>query len=154
MSYDVRLKPCAFPKCLVCRLYSVNVNHGPGVSEWYAVSPEHAPKLRNAILRQYGMDITAGGCWFPSLEFCEQHGVPVMFGLQQPGDVVVLNGAFTLRFFDGEAISIIVMRLGTSRRWHTALGPLSGCFRSFVVESCTSQRPCGTFSYLLVLLVP
>lgn len=80
----------------VGRLYSVNVNHGPGVSEWYAVSPEHAHKLRDAIVGEFGVDITAGGCWFPSLDFCQRHAVPVMFGLQQPGDVIVLNGACVL----------------------------------------------------------
>ena len=89
---------CASPAALCvtgpCRLYSVNCNHGPSTSEWYAVAPEHVPKLQAAVLRESGLDITAGGCWFPSLEFCERNHIPVMFGLQQPGDVVVLDGAW------------------------------------------------------------
>ena len=60
---------------------------------WYAVAPEHAIKLREVVYRECGVDIYEDeGRYFPSVKFLRSHGIPVMTGIQEPGDVVVLKG--------------------------------------------------------------
>jgi len=72
---------------------SVNVNHGPGVSEWGAVAGDAVPMLREAALREFGFDILSGeGRYFPSLAWLDSRGIPHTFFRQHPGDVVLLEG--------------------------------------------------------------
>ncbi len=75
------------------RFRSINCSHGDGASMWYAVAPEHAIKLREVVYRECGVDIYEDeGRYFPSVKFLRSHGIPVMTGIQEPGDVVVLKG--------------------------------------------------------------
>jgi hypothetical protein len=40
-----------------CRFRSVNCCHGPGASEWGAIEGRHAPRLRELVLAEFGVDI-------------------------------------------------------------------------------------------------
>jgi hypothetical protein len=75
------------------RFYSVNLNHGPHSSIWAAIAPEDAQKFRDAAKTAFGGDIyLEEGNWFPSPEFLRQHDIPWLWGVQKPGEVVVLQG--------------------------------------------------------------
>jgi len=75
------------------RFHSINNNHGPGNSIWGAIAPEHAARFRQVVLDELGVDVyNIEGRYFPSVEFCVAHGIPVMIGVQRPGDTAILNG--------------------------------------------------------------
>ena len=75
------------------RFRSINCAHGSGASIWYAVAPEHSKQLRKVVQAECGVDIYEDeGRYFPSVKFLRSHGIPVMTGIQEPGDVVVLKG--------------------------------------------------------------
>ena len=75
------------------RFRSINCAHGSGASIWYAVAPEHSKQLRKVVQTECGVDIYEDeGRYFPSVKFLRSHGIPVMMGIQEPGDVVVLKG--------------------------------------------------------------
>lgn len=61
-----------------------------------------------AILEESGEDITSGGSYFPSLEFCEARNIPVMFTLQKAGDVIVLDGAVFLHVLLSSLLSVLL----------------------------------------------
>lgn len=76
-----------------CRFRSVNCNHGPGCSEWFAIEAAYAPVLRERVLHDHGVDIYAAeGNWFPDPKWLDEYGIPYMMGIQRPGDVVILKG--------------------------------------------------------------
>jgi hypothetical protein len=88
------------------RLYSVNNNHGPNASVWGAVAPEHVPRLRQVVLEEFKYDIyMEEGLFFPNVKFLVDRGVPVMLGVQRPGDTVVLNGG-TLHWVCGAGFAV------------------------------------------------
>ena len=72
---------------------SVNISHGPGVSEWAAIPGRAVSRLREAALRDFGFDIwSSEGRYFPPLAWLEEAGIPYTFFRQEPGDMVVLQG--------------------------------------------------------------
>lgn len=76
------------------RFHSINNNHGPGCSIWGAIAPEFVSKLREVVLLKHSVDIYKNeGSWFPDPEFCRDNKIPMMIGIQKPGDTVILNGA-------------------------------------------------------------
>jgi hypothetical protein len=76
------------------RFHSINNNHGPGCSIWGAIAPEYVSKLREIVLAKHHVDIyKSEGRWFPDPEFCRENDIPMMIGIQKPGDTVILNGA-------------------------------------------------------------
>ena len=77
------------------RFQSINVNHGPGPSRWWAVGARYAPRLRALVSREFGVDVysrESEGNWWPDARWLRARGVPVRTGLQRAGDVVVLRG--------------------------------------------------------------
>ncbi|KAJ8609478.1 hypothetical protein CTAYLR_005426 [Chrysophaeum taylorii] len=89
------------------RLSSVNCNHGPGSSRWYAIDAEHAGRLREFVSRNYSVDIyVREGNWWPrDLKSIVEAGIPVRTGIQRPGDVVVLRGS-TLHWVVAESPAV------------------------------------------------
>ncbi|KAG5185763.1 hypothetical protein JKP88DRAFT_132123, partial [Tribonema minus] len=76
-----------------CRFRSINCCHGPGASEWGAIEGKYAPRLRELVLQEYGVDIyRSEGEWFPDPEWLRHKGIPAAYGIQRAGDVVVLRG--------------------------------------------------------------
>lgn len=77
------------------RLSSVNCNHGPGASRWYAIDADYAPRLREFVLRTHSLDIyQREGNWWPhDIQILVNAGIPVRTGIQRPGDVIVLRGS-------------------------------------------------------------
>lgn len=77
------------------RLSSVNCNHGPGESRWYAIDSGYAPRLREFVLRTHSIDIyQREGNWWPrDIQILIKAGIPVRTGIQRPGDAIVLRGS-------------------------------------------------------------
>lgn len=77
-----------------CRLQSINCNMGPGASEWCAIAACHVPRLRRQIFESHKIDILRQeGRWFPDTSCLVDLEIPYMYGIQEAGDVVVLQGA-------------------------------------------------------------
>lgn len=88
------------------RFSSVNCNHGPGTSRWYAVEARYAARLRTVVL-SHGVDIyRSEGNWWPlDVRRLVDSGIMVQTGLQRPGDVVVLRGS-TIHWVVAETASV------------------------------------------------
>ena len=99
------------------RFRSINCAHGSGASIWYAVAPEHSKQLRKVVQTECGVDIYEDeGRYFPSVKFLRSHGIPVMMGIQEPGDVVVLKG--------GTQHWVRSLGHGINTSWNFGLGTL------------------------------
>ena len=59
----------------------MNVNLGPGASEWFAVEACHVYALYEYMQREHGVDIYhREGRWYPKEEWLVEAGVPYMHG--------------------------------------------------------------------------
>jgi hypothetical protein len=75
------------------RFRSINCSHGYGESQWFAIVPEYAKKLRELVQISEDVDIyEEEGRYFPSVKFLRANGIPVMTCYQEPGDCIVLKG--------------------------------------------------------------
>jgi hypothetical protein len=71
---------------------SINVNHGPGPCEWAGVAARHVPRLRQLILSSHNIDIyKEEGRWMPPLDYMIQHKIPVITGIQEEGDCIMVG---------------------------------------------------------------
>lgn len=68
---------------------SVNVNMGPGDSEWFGVPNEYWGTIQN-LCEQNGLNYLRGS-WWPDLRDLENAGIPVYRFTQKPGDLVWVN---------------------------------------------------------------
>jgi hypothetical protein len=74
------------------RFRSININHGPGESDWYGVSMKNSLKFRELVKKQYNMDIyRKEGIWFPTLEWFMTNKIEVFFGVQEKLDVCTVG---------------------------------------------------------------
>eukprot|EP01138_Halocafeteria_seosinensis_P014876 gb/GECG01015186.1/.p1 GENE.gb/GECG01015186.1/~~gb/GECG01015186.1/.p1 ORF type:complete len:1141 (+),score=108.89 gb/GECG01015186.1/:1-3423(+) len=88
------------------RFHSVNICHGPDPSEWMAITEEYAPRLRELVWEEFEIDIYRNeGCYLPPVEFCRKHGIPVLRGVQNAGDMICLNGG-TLHWVRSFGVSV------------------------------------------------
>ncbi len=72
---------------------SVNICHGPGESVWFAVAPEHTQRVAELVRSHFSFDMESReGHHFPSPDFLEAHGIPVLRCTQRAGDLVILKG--------------------------------------------------------------
>lgn len=75
------------------RFRSVNCNNGPGASEWFGVELKYMSIMRDAIIRDFKVDILRDeGLWFPNPEWLHAMNIPYFHGIQRAGDVVILRG--------------------------------------------------------------
>ena len=71
---------------------SVNVNHGPGPCEWAGVAAKHVPRLRQLVLETHSIDIyKEEGRWMPPLDYMIKHKIPVIAGIQEAGDAIMVG---------------------------------------------------------------
>lgn len=69
--------------------YAVNINIGPGDSEWFATPTEYWGVLHNLCEKNNVNFLT--GSWWPILEELYEERVPVYRFIQRPGDMVWLS---------------------------------------------------------------
>lgn len=82
------------------RFHSVNINHGPGDSEWYGVPLEDMAKARECIMRDYGVDIYLNeSLLFPDELYFLKNNLRIIKGLQKAGDVMVVGTGCLHWFF-------------------------------------------------------
>lgn len=71
---------------------SVNVNHGPGPCEWAGIAAIHTPRLRQLVLESHNIDIyKEEGRWVPPLDYLIKHKIPVITGLQNESDLILVG---------------------------------------------------------------
>jgi hypothetical protein len=75
------------------RFRSVNCNQGPGSSEWFGIEKKYVPRLREAVMEQFKVDIIRDeGLWYPNPKWLHDMQIPYYHGIQRAGDVVILRG--------------------------------------------------------------
>ena len=74
------------------RFRSINMNHGPGDSDWYGVKMEYSLKFRELVKKQHNMDIyRKEGIWFPTLDWFMTNKIEVFYGVQEKNDVCTVG---------------------------------------------------------------
>lgn len=74
------------------RFRSINMNHGPGDSDWYGVGMKDSLRFRELVKKQHNMDIyRKEGIWFPSLEWFMTNKIEVFYGVQEKNDVCTVG---------------------------------------------------------------
>ncbi len=68
---------------------AVNINIGPGDSEWFGVAAEHWTALANMCAKN-GLSYIHGS-WWPNMGELLKAGIPTYRFLQKPGDLVWVN---------------------------------------------------------------
>lgn len=84
---------------------ALNINHGPGYSEWFTLDLKYIEKLRAELKESnklfivgYKMDLyEQEGLWYEDLDWFISHGYPVKRFLQRKNDIVV-TGPGTLHW--------------------------------------------------------
>ena len=74
------------------RFRSINMNHGPGSSDWYGVRMKDSLIFREIVMKQYNMDIyRKEGIWFPDLEWFMTNKIKVFYGVQESADIAMVG---------------------------------------------------------------
>jgi hypothetical protein len=74
------------------RFRSINMNHGPGDSDWYGVGMKDSLKFRELVKKQHNMDIyKKEGIWFPTLDWFMTNKIEVFYGVQEMHDVCIVG---------------------------------------------------------------
>lgn len=74
------------------RMRSVNINHGPGNSIWYASTLDETDKFYEVVKQNYKLDIyKKEGVFFPHFDFFLLNNVKVIYCIQQANDVVLVG---------------------------------------------------------------
>jgi hypothetical protein len=74
------------------RFRSINMNHGPGDSDWYGVGMKDSLKFRELVKKQHNMDIyKKEGIWFPNLDWFMTNKIEVLYGVQEKYDVCTVG---------------------------------------------------------------
>ena len=71
---------------------SVNINIGPGDSEWFAVDSEYWGVI-HTLCEKNGVNFLTGS-WWPILDDLYDARVPVYRFIQKPGDLVFVNTGY------------------------------------------------------------
>ena len=65
----------------------MNINIGPGESEWFGVEGKYFTALRSAVWTKSNIDILRNeGNWFPKPEDLNDIKIPYFHGIQRAGD--------------------------------------------------------------------
>lgn len=74
------------------RYRAINLNHGPGGSEWSCVPCSASREFREAVRDTYRVDIYKNeGLWYADADFCLARKIPIYNFIQQEGDLVILG---------------------------------------------------------------
>jgi hypothetical protein len=74
------------------RFTSVNINHGPGNCEWWAINPRQSERFYKAIKADFKIDIhKAETAWWADESYLLAKGFDCYHGVQKPGDVMLVN---------------------------------------------------------------
>ena len=68
---------------------AVNINIGPGDSEWFGVPNDYWGALQNLCAKN-SVDYLHGS-WWPKMEELREAGIPCYRFMQRPGDLVWVN---------------------------------------------------------------
>lgn len=74
------------------RLAAVNLNHGPSNCEWWGLDYSQAPRFREMVKRDFGVDIyLKETLWWPEEKYCLNNGFNLYKGVQKQGDLVLVG---------------------------------------------------------------
>jgi len=73
---------------------AVNINHGPGVCQWWSLCPEFNLQFREDIMRRQKFDpLKSETLWWPDENYLMMQGYKAYYGLQLPDDLVYVGPA-------------------------------------------------------------
>lgn len=73
---------------------AVNINHGPGVCQWWSLCPEFNLQFREDIMRRQKFDpLKSETLWWPDENYLMMQGYKTYYGLQLPDDLVYVGPA-------------------------------------------------------------
>lgn len=74
------------------RFCSVNINHGPGNCEWWAMDAGCTEAFRAEVKKNFNYDIFfKETLWWPDEDWCLAHGFKLQYIHQKPGDIVFVG---------------------------------------------------------------
>lgn len=74
------------------RFCSVNVNHGPGNCEWWAMDTRCTDAFRAKVLEDFHYDIFyQETLWWPDEDWCMANGFKLYYAVQKPGDIIFVG---------------------------------------------------------------
>jgi hypothetical protein len=74
------------------RFRSININHGPGNSFWWAAYQEDSQKLFEKVKEMYKVSIyKKEGIWFPNTDFFLNGDIRIYHTIQKEGDIVLVG---------------------------------------------------------------
>lgn len=74
------------------RFCSININHGPGDCEWWAMDTTCTDAFRAKVLQTFQCDIFyQETLWWPDENWCLANGFKLYYVLQRPGDIVFVG---------------------------------------------------------------
>jgi hypothetical protein len=74
------------------RMRSININHGPGDSLWWASPRDESNKIFTFVKDKYDMDIYQNeGIYFPNFEFFLTNNTKTIYTRQKKGDIVLVG---------------------------------------------------------------
>jgi len=87
------------------RFLAIDINHGPGDVEWWALEPNHTEKLYEDMRKNFKIDIYQNEAWWPDPNFLLARGYSVNYGVQKPGDMALLSYG-TMHWYRAESPSV------------------------------------------------
>lgn len=74
------------------RFCSININHGPGNCEWWALDTRYTVAFRAKIKEQFYYDIFLHETqWWPDEDWCLANGFKLYYAVQKPGDIIFVG---------------------------------------------------------------
>lgn len=71
---------------------AINLNHGPGDCQWWALAPAEVPKVRAEVEEKLGFDIAKSETlWWPDENWVLSQGYESFYGVQRPDDLVYVG---------------------------------------------------------------
>lgn len=110
------------------RFCSVNINHGPGDCEWWALDSRCLEAFRYKVMNSFFYDIFREETkWWPDEDWCLANGFKLRYIIQKPGDIIFI-GIGTLhwsRYLNPSVCSSWNVGLKSLRQFEAAFDRLS-----------------------------
>ena len=73
---------------------AININHGPGLCQWWSLCPDFNLQLREDILKRQRFDpLKSETLWWPDENYLMMQGYKAYYGIQLPDDLVYVGPA-------------------------------------------------------------
>ena len=74
------------------RIRSININHGPGGSEWYGIRLEDGKTFSDYLKKKHDVNIyLKEGLWYENWEYFLKNKINVLYTVQREGDIILVG---------------------------------------------------------------